>query len=222
MFNWQYFLRVIPELLGALPVTLSVGVLAMGLGLLLGTLIGILRHAQIPALDWGLRWYISFFRGTPLMVQLFLFFYGLPQVFPVFGKLNAFQAALVIMSINASAYIAETIRGAISSIDPLQMDAGLSMGFTYWQTLVYIVLPQAFRAAVPPLGNTFIGVIQGTALTFMLGLQDIMGLSKMRAAASYRFFETYLAVGLIYWAIMLIIGQLNKQLEARLSKGWRY
>ncbi len=155
------------------------------------------------------------------MVQLFLFFFGLPQVFPIMGQLSAFQAAVLVMSINASAYIAETIRGAISAIDPLQTSAGLSMGFSFWQTMFYIVLPQAMRAAIPPLGNTFIGVIQGTSLTFMLGLQDIMGLSKMHAAATYRFFETYLAVGLLYWAIMVLIGQLNKWIEHRLSQGWR-
>ena len=123
------------------------------------------------------------------------------------------------MSINSAAYIAETTRGAILSVDKLQQDAGLSVGLTLWQTMLYVQLPQALRVAIPSFGNTFIGIIQGTALTFMLGLNDLMGLGKMKAAVNYKFFEIYLAVGLIYWAITLIIGQANKYLENHYSKG---
>ena len=153
------------------------------------------------------------------MIQLFLFFFGLPQLFPSLGNIGAFEASVLIMSINAAAYIAETTRAAILSVDKLQQDAGLSVGLTLWQTMLYVQLPQALRVAIPSFGNTFIGIIQGTALTFMLGLNDLMGLGKMKAAVNYKFFEIYLAVGLIYWAITLIIGQVNKYLEIQYSKG---
>lgn len=216
-FDWILFAQTFARLLKALPMTLGVGVLAMLFGLAIGTVIGILRYSRIKYVDSIIRWYISFFRGTPLMIQLFIFFFGFPQLFPKLGEMGAFQASVLVMSINAGAYIAETVRSSVSSVDRLQFDAGYSIGLNYLELLRYIIIPQAFKVAIPPLGNTFIGVIQGTSLTFMLGLQDLMGTSKMIAAANYRFFETYLAVGLIYWGVTLMIGRLNARLERKFA-----
>lgn len=217
-FDFDIFISTFPKLLKALPITLSVGVIAMILGLAIGIGVAVIRQAQIPILKTILRAYVSFFRGTPLMIQLFLFFFGLPQLFPILGNLNAFEASILIMSLNAGAYISETIRSSINAIDQLQFDAGYSIGLDFWQTMYLIIMPQAIKVAILPLGNTFIGVIQGTALTFMLGLRDIMGTSKMLAATHYRFFETYLAVGLMYWGITLVIGRFNYYLEQKFSK----
>lgn len=153
------------------------------------------------------------------MVQLFIFFFGLPQIVPVIAKLNAFEASIIVMTVNASAYISEVVRAAIDSVDKGQMEAALSVGMSKAKAMERIVLPQALKVAIPPLGNTFISLIQGTAITFMLGLQDIMGLTKMKAAASYRFLEAFLAVGIIYWVLTLIATLINKRLEWKLSKG---
>lgn len=218
-FSFEIFSNSFLELLKALPITLSVGLLAMGFGLIIGVLVGIIRYFNVPFIDSFFKFYISFFRGTPLMIQLFLFFFGLPQLFPSLGRMNAFQASVIIMSINAGAYIAETSRASILSVDNLQKDAGFSIGLTKFQTMWHVQLPQALRVAIPSFGNTFIGIIQGTSLTFMLGLNDLMGLAKMRAASNYRFFEVYLAVGLIYFFITLLIGKLNFYLEKHYSKG---
>jgi len=218
-FDLNYFVSIIPVIMKALPVTLSVGLSAMLLGFVTGTGITLLRKLENSALNALIELYVSFFRGTPLMVQLFIFFFGLPQVLPQLAALNAFQASIIVLTINASAYISEVIRAAIDSVDKGQMEAALSVGMSKTKAMERIVLPQALKVAIPPLGNTFISLIQGTAITFMLGLQDIMGLSKMKAAASYRFLESFLAVGLIYWALTLIITKLNKHLEWKLSKG---
>lgn len=219
LFRFDIFLETFPKLMKALPTTLAVGILAMIIGLAVGTLIAIERHHPLPVLDQLLAGYVSFFRGTPLMIQLFIFFFGLPQIWPSLGRIDAFEAAVIVMSVNASAYAAESVRAAIGSVDPLQQQAGLAVGLTPIQTMFLIQLPQAFRVAIPPLGNTFIGIIQGTSLTFMLGLRDIMGQSKMLAAANYRFLETYVAVGLVYWAITILISQLNRRLEMKLTIG---
>ena len=219
LFQFDVFIKTFPKLLPALPTTLGVGVLAMAMGLLIGTVIAIERHHPIPVLDSILATYISFFRGTPLMIQLFIFFFGMPQVWPGLGAIDAFKAAVIVMSINASAYSAESVRAAIGAIDPLQEQAGMSVGLSRFETMFLVLLPQAFRVAIPPLGNTFIGIIQGTSLTFMLGLRDIMGQSKMMAAANYRFLETYIAVGILYWAVTLVITSLNRYLERRLTIG---
>jgi len=218
-FDLNYFINIIPVILKALPVTLAVGISAMLFGFILGVSITLLRKMDNKVLNAVIEVYVSFFRGTPLMVQLFIFFFGMPQIIPALAKLSAFQAAIIVMTINASAYISEVIRSAIDSVDKGQMEAALSVGMSRAKAMERIVLPQAFKVAIPPLGNTFISLLQGTAITFMLGLQDIMGLSKMKAAASYRFLESFLAVGLIYWALTLIATQVNKRLEWNLSKG---
>lgn len=218
-FDVSVLIKSFFELVRALPVTLTVGVLAMALGFMLGTLVSVYRYMHHGVINYALAGYVSFFRGTPLMIQLFLFFFGGPQIIPMFGKLSAFQASVLIMGINAGAYVAESLRAALHSIDRLQNDAGLSIGLTGFQTMRHILLPQALRVALPTLGNTFVGVIQGTALTFMLGLNDLMGLAKMRAASNYRFFEVYLAVGIMYWLITFSLAKLNASLEFRMKGG---
>jgi len=216
-FDLSYFFKVIPVIGRALPVTLSIAILSMVLGLVLGTAITfILKHAYWPIKEF-FKGYVSFFRGTPLMVQLFIFFYGVPQLLPFLSRITAYATSVLVMSINASAYISEVIRSSLNSVDTGQLEAATAMGMTKFQAMERIILPQAFRIAIPPLGNTFINLIQGTALTFMLGLKDIMGISKMLAASSYRFFEAYLAVGLIYWVITKLASIGNKYLERRLD-----
>ncbi len=219
-FDLDSFFLAFRHLSSALPITLGVGILAMCLGLLLGTLTALMLRWGPKGIRWFLSSYVSFFRGTPLMVQLFLFFFGLPQLLPVLGRMGAFSAAVLVMGLNAGAYVSETARSAIASIDAIQWQAADATGFSRLQTLRYIIFPQALRVALPPLGNTFIGVIQGTALTFMLGLPDLMGVAKMRAAVDYRFFENYLAVGLMYWTITKLIGLINRRLELAFSRGW--
>ena len=219
-FSFEAFLGAFRAIGKGLPVTVFVALLSMTAGVILGTGITFLRRASIPVLSKFLGLYVSFFRGTPLMVQLFIFYFGLPQIFPVLSGVGAFQATIVVMSLNGSAYVSEVVRSSLASVDPGQMEAALSVGMSRFKAMERIILPQAFRIAVPPLGNTFIGLIQGTALSFMLGLRDVMGIAKMGAAASYRFFEFYLAVGLVYWALAYGAAQLNKYLEKELSRGF--
>lgn len=218
-FDFQYLLEVLPLIVRALPITLSIGVLAMFLGLLIGLAITFLRRTRFHVINRVFDLYVSYFRGTPLMVQLFIFFFGLPQLFPILSKVNAYPAAVIVLSINASAYISEVMRSSIDAVDRGQYEAGLSVGMSHFQAMERIILPQAFKIAILPLGNTFISLIQGTAITFMIGLKDIMGIAKVSSAASYRFLEAFLAVGLIYWLITLVITRLINYLSFKLSKG---
>lgn len=218
-FKLEFFFKAFPVIGRALPITISVAMFAMIFGVILGTIITFIRRSKIVWLKKIFEVYVSFFRGTPLMVQMFIFFFGLPQLIPALARINAYYASILVMSINASAYASEVIRSSLNAVDNGQYEAALSVGMSKFQAMERIILPQGFRIAVPSLGNTFIGLIQGTAITFMLGLQDIMGVSKMKAAASYRFFETYLAVGIIYWAITSLAAWLNRYLEKQLSYG---
>lgn len=218
-FDLNYFIGVFPIIIKALPITISISLFAMMFGLVIGTGITFLRRTRFGIVNRVFDIYVSFFRGTPLMVQLFIFFFGLPQIIPVLSRTTAYYAAIVVLSINASAYISEVVKATIDAVDKGQMEAALSVGMTKFQAMERIILPQAFKIAVLPLGNTFISLIQGTAITFMIGLKDIMGVAKVNAAASYRFLEAYLAVGIIYWIITLIVTRVNSAIEVKLSKG---
>ncbi|GHA61959.1 amino acid ABC transporter permease [Photobacterium aphoticum] len=219
-FDVNYMLSLLPLLLSYLGTTLEMAwwgglfavILALGLALL--------RIYRVPLLNPLSQLYISFFRGTPLLVQLFLLYYGLPQLFPIFIGLDAFSAAILGLTLHFAAYMAESIRAAITGVDRSQHEASLSIGMTEWQAMRRIILPQATRVALPSLMNYFIDMIKSTSLAFTLGVAEIMAKAQMEAASSFKFFEAFLAVALIYWAIVLVLTQLQHWAEAYLNKAY--
>nr|WP_297635813.1 ABC transporter permease subunit [uncultured Clostridium sp.] len=216
-FDFMYSFKLIPLLLKALHITLSLSILGMLLGLAVGILLTFIRLYKIPVLKQLAEIYISFFRGTPLLVQLFLLYFGLPQIFPLLKGMDAYTASLIGLGFNASAYIAEILRSSISAIDKGQMEASLSLGMSSFQGLYRIILPQAFRIAIPPLGNIFVDTVKGSSLAFTLGVVDILATAQMAAASSYKFFESYIIVALLYWILILIFNFLQRKLEKKLS-----
>ena len=219
-FDFGFMLEVFPRIIKYVHITLGISIIAMFIGLIIGTIIALIRKFEIRGLKYFAKVYVSFFRGTPLLVQLFLLYYGLPQIFPSLASMNAYVAAYVGLSLNSAAYIAEVIRGAINSIDKGQMEACLSIGMTKGQAMRRIILPQATRVAIPALGNTFIGIIKESSLAFTLGVSEMLSQAKLAAAASYRFFECYLVVALIYWMITIVFSFLQGKLEARFNKAY--
>ncbi len=215
----NYLFKVVPVIIRALPITISIAVISMIIGIIIGLLVTFLRRTPYSLINSIFDLYVSFFRGTPLMVQLFIFFFGLPQLLPILSMIEAYPAAVIVLSINASAYISEVMKSSIDAIDKGQYEAALSVGMSHLQAMERIILPQAFKVAVLPLGNTFISLVQGTSITFMIGLKDIMGVAKVSSAASYRFLESFLAVGLIYWLLTLIITKFINWSSFKLSKG---
>ncbi|WFD08946.1 amino acid ABC transporter permease [Tepidibacter hydrothermalis] len=219
-FSVEYFIGRFPEFIKFLPITLSLALISIVIGLVVGTSIALIRTYEIKILYPLSKIYVSFFRGTPLLVQLFIFYYGLPQIIPSLGGINAYTAAFLTLSINSSAYMSEIIRAAINSVDKGQMEAALSVGMTYFQGMTKIVLPQAARIAIPSLGNTFISLMKETSLAFVLGVSEMLAAAKMGSAASYRFFENYLAVGIIYWIITILFTYIIDRLERNMSKAY--
>lgn len=219
-FEFKYMFEIFPLLFKYLHVTITMAVVSMIIGLLLSMILVFIRIYNLKVLYPLSKVYISFFRGTPLLVQLFLLYYGLPQVIPVLKNISAMNAAIMGLSLNASAYMAEIIRASISSVDKGQMEASLSVGMTTWQGMRRIILPQAARIAVPPLGNTFVDLLKGSSIAFILGVADIMAKAQMSASANYRFFESYMAVALVYWASTTFFNYLQKLLEKRLNKAY--
>lgn len=216
-FDFMYSLELVPTLLKAVKVTISLSVFGMILGLIVGIALAITRVYKVPVLKQLAEIYISFFRGTPLLVQLFLLYFGIPQIIPALQNMSAYVAALIGLGLNASAYIAEILRSSIDAIDKGQMEASLSLGMTRGQALKRIVLPQALRIAVPPLGNIFVDTVKGSSLAFTLGVVELLAKAQMEAATSYKFFESYVVVAIMYWIIIGFFNYLQKILEKKLS-----
>jgi putative amino-acid transport system permease protein len=219
-FDIAYMTQVLPMLSKYIYLTVSLAVISMAAGLAIALLLLAVSTYKVKFLNGLSKLYISFFRGTPLLVQLFLLYYGLPQIMPVFKDVSAFYAAIIGLSMNGSAYMVEILRGAVSSVDKGQMEAALSSGMTHLQGMRRIVLPQAFRVAVPSLGNTFVDLLKSSSLAFTLGVAEILAQAQMSAAATYRFFESYLAVALVYWGIVVFFNSIQKLLEKKLGHAY--
>ena len=216
----DYMLGLVPVILGYVPLTLFMAGAGMVLALILGALLAVERVAKVPVLDWFVVLFISFFRGTPLLVQLFLFYFGLPQILPALTQIDGVTAAIMGLTLHFSAYMAESIRAAIVGVDRSQWEAAQSIGMTQGQMMWRIVLPQAARVAAPTLVNYFIDMIKGTSLAFTLGVTEMMGAAQKEAAGSFLYFEAFLVVAIIYWVIVEVLSQGQKRLETYLNKAF--
>ncbi|MDZ4309919.1 MAG: amino acid ABC transporter permease [Cypionkella sp.] len=214
----DYMLGLVPVILGYVPLTIGMALAAMVCALLLACLMAVERVMRVPVLDQFVQLFISFFRGTPLLVQLFLFYYGLPQILPVLSGINGVMAAIIGLTLHFSAYMAESIRAAILGVERSQWEAAQAVGMTQAQSMRRIVLPQAARVAAPTLVNYFIDMIKSTSLAFTLGVTEMMGATQKEAAGSFLYFEAFLVVAMLYWAIVETLSFLQKQLEHHLNK----
>ncbi|MDR6237008.1 cystine ABC transporter permease [Pseudomonas oryzihabitans] len=206
----QLLLDSLPFLLkGAIwTVVLSLG--GMFFGLLLGFGLALLRRSQQLLLRGVARLYISFFRGTPLLVQLFVIYYGLPELGV---QLDPLPAALIGFSLNMAAYTAEIIRSAIGAIDRGQWEAAASIGMTPLQTLRRAILPQALRIALPPLGNSFISLVKDTSLAATIQVPELFRQAQLITARTFEIFSLYLAAALLYWILAGLLSTLQERLE---------
>ncbi|MBL1379370.1 amino acid ABC transporter permease [Zobellella iuensis] len=219
-FDLDYTLALFPILLKYLGTTMEMALLGFVFALIIAVLLAVIRTFQPPGLNALAKLFISFFRGTPLLVQLFLLYYGLPQIMPIFIGMNAFTAAVIGLTLHFAAYMAESIRAAILGIHKSQMEAAMSIGMTRGQAMQRIILPQAARIATPSLMNYFIDMIKSTSLAFTLGVAEIMASAQKEASSSFKFFEAFIAVALIYWAVVVFFTHLQTRLERRLNSAY--
>jgi cystine transport system permease protein len=198
--------------------TLLFAVAAMLGGLALGFPAAILRMSTRRLLRWPASLYVSAMRGTPLLVQIFVIYYGLPTIGIEFTPVTAGVLAL---SLNSGAYLSESLRGAIQSISPGQWRASFSLGLSHWQTLFHVVLPQALRVAVPSMGNTLISLIKDTSLVSVITMTELMLATKEVIATTFRPLPLYIAAAAIYWCLSLAFEALQRHAERRLNRGHR-
>jgi putative amino-acid transport system permease protein len=212
---------LLPVLLSYLPLTLQMASIAMVFALVIACLLAVVRVSKIPVLNGAALLFISFFRGTPLLVQLFLFYYGLPQLIDALISINGVTAAVLGLTLHFSAYMAESIRAAIVGIDRSQTEAALSIGMTQSQLMRRIILPQATRVATPTLMNYFIDMIKATSLAFTLGVTELMGATQKEASGSFLYLEAFLLVAIIYWVVVEALSWGQRRLETYLNKAYQ-
>ena len=209
-------LPALPNLLKGAGVTLQLTATSIILGLIGGSLLGIARLSRYRVLSLGARVYVDFFRGTPLLVQLFMVYFGVPALIKSTGlpiSINQWWAAIIALTLNSSAYIAEIIRGGIQSIAQGQTEASESLGLSPLQTMGYVIFPQAFRRIIPPLGNEFIAMLKDTSLVAVIGYQELFREGQLVVAKNYRAFQIYAAVAVIYLILTLLSSQFFSRLE---------
>lgn len=225
LFAWNRFYENIPKILPYLSVTFSIVVYATVFGVLLGMVIVLVQIKKIPGLSQLVKVYVSFMRGTPMLVQLMLVYYGIPALLdPVLGtKLNrewgAVNFAYVTFILNQGAFLSAIFYSAITSIPYGQTEAGLSAGLTEFQTFYRIVLPQMVKTALPPFGSDLVGLFQNSSLVFLIGVTDIMGRAKTIGTATKHVLEAYVFVVIIYIVISLSVRLVFFRLNNKMNYG---
>ena len=204
-----------PLLEGALVYTLPLSLITFVLGLILAVLTALARISTVKPFQWIARFYVSAIRGTPLLVQLFILFYGLPSVGIV---IDPFPAAVIGFSLNVGAYASEVIRAAILSIPKGQWEAAHMIGMSYSQTLRRVILPQATRVSIPPLSNTFISLVKDTSLASLILVTEMFRRAQEIAATNYEFLLLYTEVAIIYWIICFFLSLIQGRLEHRFDR----
>jgi putative amino-acid transport system permease protein len=181
----------------------------------LAIVLALVGQIKNRVIQFILKVWLSLFRGTPLIAQLFLFVYGVFPLIPGLSSLTLAAKAIFCLALSFSAFMAETIRGAILSVDKGQMEACITCGMTTLQSYRHVVLPQAFRLAIPSLMNNFIECFKGSAMCSVVGVMDMMLEAKMLANKSYRFMEVYLCVLILYWVINMIFVAIQRVIEQK-------
>ena len=227
LFDFELVFTQIPELLKKLPITLELALLAMLLGLALGLLMAVIKIKKVPVLCQITNFLISLVRGTPVIVQLYIAFFGLPMTFKYFNQqfgtnlavaeIPGFVYAVAALGLNESAYCAEIIRSALQSVNEGQIEAATALGMTYLQALRRIILPEAIEVALPTLGNSMISIIKSTSLAFTCAVVEITAQGKILAGKTYRYFEAYVSLAIIYWVLTIIIEQGIRFIEKKIK-----
>lgn len=207
----------IPYILQGIVVTLEIVLLAGLLGFILGIILSLLKISSINLLNWLADAYTSIFRGTPLVLQLMLIYYGSPQITGY--QIQPYTAAVLSFALNSGAYVSEIIRAGILAVDKGQREAAMALGVPYGKMMWDIILPQALKNILPALMNEFISLTKESAIVTTIGVMDIMRRSYQVGAKYYSFFEPLLVAGLIYYLMVMILTLLGKALERRMRQG---
>ncbi len=226
LFDIKLVFTQIPDILKALPVTLEMVAFALLIGFALGAILAVIRISKIPVLSQLAVFFVSLMRGTPIIVQLYTSYFGIPILLRYINyyngtdwnitKIPGIVFAVIALGLNSSAFDSEIIRSAILSVDNGQLEAGRSMGMSEWQVFWRIKFPQAAEVALLPLGNSVISLIKGTSLAFSCGVVEMAAEGKILAGRNYRYFEVYVSLGIIYWILTILLERIIKLVEKKI------
>ncbi|MFW6386776.1 MAG: amino acid ABC transporter permease [Bacillota bacterium] len=209
---FDLFIEGLPLFLEGLQVTLILTLISIFLGTVFGTLLALGKLYGNRVVYWLTAGFIEIIRGTPLLVQLFIFYYALPR----YGiRLSAFTAAVTSFTINSAAYQAEYLRGSIQSISSGQMRAAYAIGMGKWQAIAHVVLPQALRRVIPSWTNEFIYLLKYTSLAYLIGTEELMAQAKFFAGRNFQYFKVYLIAAFIYLLVVLFFSRIFSWIENR-------
>lgn len=214
-FRFDIIVEYAPFLLKGTLLTIGLSIAGILIGTVFGLFIGLGKMLQNKLLAFPFTVYITFFRGTPLFVQILLVHFGVVPF--LIGETNAIYAAIIALSLNSAAYIAEIFRAGIESIDKGQMEAARSLGMNHVQAMGHVILPQAFKRMIPPLGNEFIVLIKESSLAAVITAPEIMYWGRAMAGQYYKVWEPYLTAAVIYLILTISLSFLLNRLERRLK-----
>lgn len=213
-FKAEVMLESLPLLVEGAQLTIIITALGLFFGFIIGCSFGFMKLSRTIIFRKLAGAYIESIRGTPLMVQVMFLYFGLPLLLGV--RLNPFVAGVIAISVNSGAYIAEVVRGAVQSISVGQMEAGRSIGLTHNQTMRYVIWPQALRRMIPPLGNQFIISLKDTSLLVVIGVSELTRKGTEIVADTFRAFEVWLTVAIVYLCITMVLSKILKIMENKL------
>lgn len=213
-FNFNLVVQSFPLLLMGAGITIKITAMSVTVGIIIGLIMGVARLCRIKIFRLIAAIYVDFFRGTPLLVQIFLVYFALPLL--TGQRSDPYVAAISACGLNSGAYVAEIFRSGMQSIDKGQMEAGRSLGMTWVQTMRYIIIPQAFKRVIPQLGNEFIALLKDSSLVSVIGFEELTRRGQLIIAKTYASVEIWTCVAIIYLFMTFTISRLVAYLE------WRY
>ena len=211
--DFELIQRALPILLMGAGVTIEITAFSVAIGFFIGLFVGIARISQFKIVRIMAAVYADCIRGTPLLVQIFLIYFALPMA--IGQRVEPFIAAVAACGINSGAYVSEIFRAGIQAIDVGQMEAGRSLGLTWWQTMRFIILPQAFKNILPPLGNEFIAMLKDSSLVSVIGFEELTRRGQLIIAQTYGSFEIWMTVAVLYLIMTMAISRIVAFLEKR-------
>lgn len=224
-FIAEAFIKLLP----AVPMTLMITGTTIAVGLILAIILIYFQHYNVPVMAKFARFYISFARGTPAMLHIFLAFYGIPEISKWIGSAFGIKIsggaiplpviAVIALSFSTSAYFAEIIRSGVLAISKGEIEAAHSIGMSPWQVMRRVILPQAFTLSIPSLGGRCIALLQNSSLAFWIAVVEVTCQANLVAADTYLYLESFVAAGIVYWILTFIIERIVSWLEHRRSAG---
>lgn len=223
IFDFKLIFEYLPSILACIHITLLITLLATVVGMLLGAVIALVRIYKIPVINYLSILYISFIRGTPIIVQLFIVYYGLPEVLIGIGidinRWDKLNFVLITYVLNNAAFMAEIIRSSVTSVPIGQTEASYSIGMTRWQTFYRVIAPQATIIALPSIGTSIINILQDSSLAFVLGVIDVMGQAQAIGSRTLHKFEGFIAAAIIFVVLSLLLEKVFSTIQKRVTFG---